>query len=133
MGEHVNAKPLAWSEIRQNAARFAKEWAGESYEKGESQSFWTELFAVYGVRRRNVAKYEARAQRLGGGGYIDVFWPGMMIAEQKSLGRDLMQAEQQALEYLDRVADAERPAMWLPATSQLSGSRTWRPMQAKNQ
>ncbi|MDN5816252.1 MAG: class I SAM-dependent DNA methyltransferase [Micrococcaceae bacterium] len=102
-------KPLAWNEIRKNAAEFAREWADESYEKGESQSFWTELFAVYGIQRRKVATFETRAKRLGGGGFIDVFWPGMMIAEQKSRGRSLDAAEEQALEYLSSVSDAEYP------------------------
>lgn len=106
----MNAKPLAWGEIRKNAAAFVKDWSGETYEKGESQSFWTELFAVFGVRRRNVAKFEAQAQRLGGkGGFIDVFWPGMMIAEQKSAGKDLAAAELQAMDYLAKIPDAEMP------------------------
>lgn len=106
----MQTKPLAWNEIRKNAASFVKEWAGETYEKGESQSFWSDLFAIYGVRRRNVAKFEARAQKIAGGtGFIDVFWPGMMIAEQKSTGKDLHAAEAQAMEYLTTVSDAEMP------------------------
>lgn len=106
----MHTKPLAWNEIRKNAASFANEWAGETYEKGESQSFWTELFAVYGVKRRSVAKYEDRAKKINGGtGFIDVFWPGMMIAEQKSAGKDLQAAEAQAMEYLTTVPDAEMP------------------------
>lgn len=88
---------------------FANEWVDESYEKGESQSFWTELFAVFGINRRKVATFETRAKRLGGQGFIDVFWPGVMIAEQKSRGRDLVAAEQQAIDYLTSVSDAEYP------------------------
>ena len=57
----MQTKPLSWDQIRSNAAAFVREWAGESYERGESQSFWTDLFAVYGVRRRAVARFEARA------------------------------------------------------------------------
>lgn len=106
----MQTKPLAWNEIRKNAAAFVNEWAGETYEKGESQSFWSDLFAVYGVRRRNVAKFEAQAKRIAGGtGFIDVFWPGMMIAEQKSMGKDLEVAEAQAMDYLTTVSDAEMP------------------------
>ncbi|WP_026536305.1 type IIL restriction-modification enzyme MmeI [Arthrobacter sp. H14] len=94
----MHIKPLAWNEIRKNAASFVNEWAGETYEKGESQSFWSDLFAVYGVRRRNVAKFEQQARRItGGAGFIDVFWPGMMIAEQKSTGKSLGAAEAQAI------------------------------------
>ena len=42
----MQTKPLSWSEIRKNATAFVKEWSGETYEKGEAQSFWTELLAV---------------------------------------------------------------------------------------
>ena len=97
----MQTKPLSWDQIRANAAAFVHEWAGESYERGESQSFWTDLFAVYGVRRRAVARFEARARKAdGGGGFIDVFWPGMLIAEQKSLGKDLAAAGYQDDAYL---------------------------------
>ncbi|MFI5825531.1 type IIL restriction-modification enzyme MmeI, partial [Streptomyces rishiriensis] len=106
----MQTKPLSWDQIRANAAAFVHEWAGESYERGESQSFWTELFAVYGIRRRKVAQYESRAKKAdGGAGFIDVFWPGMLIAEQKSLGKDLIAAEDQALTYLANVPEAEQP------------------------
>ncbi|MFF0904026.1 UNVERIFIED_CONTAM: class I SAM-dependent DNA methyltransferase [Kocuria sp. CPCC 205316] len=106
----MHTKPLAWNQIRKNAAAFVNEWAGETYEKGESQSFWTDLFEVYGMRRRNVAKFEAQAKRITGGtGFIDVFWPGMMIAEQKSAGKDLDAAEDQAMDYLTNLSEAEMP------------------------
>ena len=32
---------LSWSEIEARAVKLAADWAGESYEKGDSQSFWT--------------------------------------------------------------------------------------------
>ena len=106
----MQTKPLSWSEIRKNATAFVKEWSGETYERGESQSFWTELLAVYGVRRRAVARFEAQAKRIDGGtGFIDLFWPGMLIAEQKSAGKDLVAAEDQALAYLNTVTEAEQP------------------------
>ncbi|MFD5329399.1 DNA methyltransferase [Streptomyces sp. NPDC127092] len=38
-----------------------------------------------------------------------MFWPGMLIAEQKSLGKDLVEAEDQALRYLAGVPEAEQP------------------------
>lgn len=45
---------LSWGEIRSRAAAFAAEWADETYEKGESQTFWTRLLEVYGIDRRRV-------------------------------------------------------------------------------
>ena len=49
---------LSWNEIRARAASFAREWADEKYEKGETQSFYNEFFEIFGVRRRTVARYE---------------------------------------------------------------------------
>ena len=33
---------LPWNEIQDRAHEFAAKWAGETYEKGESQSFWSD-------------------------------------------------------------------------------------------
>lgn len=46
---------LSLSEIRSNAMKFASEWADVSSERAEAQSFWTDLFAVFGIKRRAVA------------------------------------------------------------------------------
>ena len=47
--------PLSWNEIRHRAIRFSKEWTGARREQAESQTFWNELFDVFGIRRRTVA------------------------------------------------------------------------------
>ena len=48
---------------------------------------------MFGVRRRNVARYEAHVAKLDNrSGFIDLFWPGVLIVEQKSAGRDLRKA-----------------------------------------
>ena len=81
---------LSWNEIRTRAATFAREWADAAYEKGETQSFYNEFFEIFGVRRRTVARYEERVRRLDNtSGFIDLFWPGVLLVEQKSAGRDL--------------------------------------------
>ena len=49
---------LSWNEIRTRAARFAREWADEGYEKSETQSFYNAFFEIFGVQRRTVARYE---------------------------------------------------------------------------
>ena len=49
---------LSWNEIRARAARFADEWKDARYEKGETQSFYNDLFEVFGVKRRRVASFE---------------------------------------------------------------------------
>lgn len=43
---------LSWNEIRQNAIQFAREWKGARDECAESQTFWSELFQVFGGHRR---------------------------------------------------------------------------------
>lgn len=46
--------PLSWNEIRDRATTFAHDWADESYERGEAQTFWNEFFRVFGLERRRV-------------------------------------------------------------------------------
>ncbi len=109
------AKPPSWNEIRANATAFAARWAGESQENAEAQTFWNEFLAIFGVDRKRVSSFERRTQRTttGGRGRIDLFWPGTLLAEHKSRGRDLAEAEQQALDYLDALDDADFPGVIL--------------------
>ena len=101
---------LSWNEIRARAAEFARNWAGASYEKGETQSFYNDFFEVFGVKRRSVARYEEHVAKLDNRhGYIDLFWPGQLLIEQKSAGRDLQKAYGQAGEYFDALPEGDRP------------------------
>ena len=108
--------PLAWNEIRPNAAAFAREWVDAEKENAEAQTFWNEFFAVFGVRRRTVAAFEEPVKGLsaadtGGtpaGGRIDLLWPGVLLAEHKSRGRDLGRAESQAFDYITRLVADDR-------------------------
>ena len=105
---------LSWNEIRTRAAGFAREWADATYEKGETQSFYNEFFEIFGVRRRAVARYEEHVRRLDNtSGFIDLFWPGVLLVEQKSAGRDLAAARDQAGAYFDALPDRERPRFQL--------------------
>ena len=105
---------LSWNEIRSRAADFAREWADATYEKGETQSFYNEFFEIFGVRRRTVARYEERVQRLDNtSGFIDLFWPGVLLVEQKSAGRDLTAARDQADAYFDALLERDRPRFQL--------------------
>ncbi len=101
---------LSWNEMRARAAGFAREWADETYEKGETQSFYNEFFQIFGVRRRTVARYEEHVRRLDDtSGFIDLFWPGVLLVEQKSAGRDLNSAREQAGAYFDALPERDRP------------------------
>ena len=101
---------LSWNEIRVRAAIFADEWRDATYEKGETQSFYNAFFRVFGVQRRSVARYEAHVAKLDTqSGFIDLFWPGVLLVEQKSAGHDLKAAYEQAGEYFDALPERDRP------------------------
>jgi hypothetical protein len=102
---------LQWSEIRARAAEFAERHKGAHYEKGETQTFYNEFFDCFGVNRRQVATYEQRVRNLPGDkrGFIDLFWQGTLIVEQKSAGLDLKKASNQALDYYDWLPEKDRP------------------------
>ena len=101
---------LSWNEVRARAAAFAGEWTDAAYEKGETQSFYNDFFEVFGVRRRTVARYEEHVEKLDNShGFIELFWPGKLLVEQKSAGRDLRKAYGKAGEYFDALPCDERP------------------------
>ena len=88
---------LSWNEVRARAATFAEEWQDAAYEKGETHSFYNAFFRVFGVQRRSVARYEQHVAKLdNSSGYIDLFWPQVLLVEQKSAGRNLKSAYEQA-------------------------------------
>ncbi len=101
---------LSWNEIRARAANFSREWKDSGYEKGETQSFYNEFFEIFGVKRRTVARYEEQVKRLDDShGFIDLFWPGVLLVEQKSAGVNLEKARHQADAYFDALQEHERP------------------------
>ena len=101
--------PLSWNEIRHRAITFSKDWTGVKREQAEKQTFWNEFFDVFGIRRRTVASFEEPVKNLAGDyGYIDLFWPGTVLVEHKSLGRDLGKAESQAFRYIQDLARDRR-------------------------
>ena len=112
---------LSWNELRARAADFAREWAHAAYEKGETQDFYNAFFAIFDIKRRSVARYEEHVKKLDNrDGYIDLFWPSVLLVEQKSRGRSLSAARAQALEYFDALAEHERPRYLL-----LCDFQTW--------
>ncbi|MGO9242532.1 MAG: class I SAM-dependent DNA methyltransferase [Bryobacteraceae bacterium] len=97
--------PLSWNEIRHKAIAFPREWATARREQADKQTFWNEFFEVFGVRRRAVASFEEPVQKISGEyGYIDLFWPGVVLVEHKSLGGNLGKAESQAFRYIQDLA-----------------------------
>ena len=101
---------LSWNGVRARAAAFVQDRNEVAYEKGETQGLCSAFFDVFGVRRRNVARYEEHVTKLDNrSGLIDLFWPGALIVEQKSAGRDLRKAYEQVGEYFDVPPVRDRP------------------------
>jgi hypothetical protein len=101
--------PLSWNEIRHRAIGFSKEWTDAKREQAEKQTFWNEFFTVFGVRRRAVASFEEPVKKISGTyGFIDLFWPGIVLIEHKSSGEDLGKAESQAFRYIKDLARSGR-------------------------
>lgn len=102
--------PLSWNEIRDRSVTFVREWEGESSEHAEAKSFWDAFFQVFGVSRRRLAAFEKHVKKADGkDGFIDLFWPGMLLAEHKSLGKNLDSAYDQATDYFPGLSDKELP------------------------
>ena len=101
---------LSWNEIRARAAAFAQEWADAGYEKGQTQLFYRDFFEIFDLPVRRVATFEEPVRLLGDKrGFIDLFWKGVLLVEQKSAGRDLIQAKAQAFSYFPGLKDADLP------------------------
>lgn len=101
---------LSWNEIRNRAIAFSREWENETSEHAEAKSFWDGFFYVFGVSRRRVAAFEKHVHKASGAdGFIDLFWPGHMLAEHKSKGKDLGRAFDQAIDYFPGLKDKELP------------------------
>jgi len=57
---------LSWNEINARALAFSLEWADETKERAEKDSFWNDFFLVFGIRRRLVATFEEPVKKLSG-------------------------------------------------------------------
>jgi hypothetical protein len=102
--------PLSQKEIRENALKFAHEWADVSRERAEAQTFWNEFFMIFGIERRRVATFEEPVKKLAEKrGSIDLFWKGTLVVEHKSKGQDLDKAYTQALDYFANLKQEELP------------------------
>ncbi len=108
--------PLSWNDIRDRDTAFAKEWSKETAERAESQTFWNEFFAIFGISRRRVASFDRPTiKATGTTGFNDLFWKGMLIAEHKSRGADLDKAYHQALDYFRGLKERDLPR-WVVVT-----------------
>ncbi len=85
-------------ERRRAAAKFAAEWAGKGYEKGQSQPFWLSLLRnIFGVDEPEHFIIFEDQVHLDHTSFIDGFVPSThVLIEQKGLGKDLMKPIKQS-------------------------------------
>ena len=76
---------------RAAAKKFAADWNGKGYEKGQSQPFWLSLLRdVYGVEHPEQFVFFEEQVRLDNTSFIDATIPTTrVLIEQKGLGKDL--------------------------------------------
>lgn len=102
--------PLSWNEIKARALAFSREWADARDEASEAKPFWIAFFEIFGISNKRVATFEHAVKKFGGGqGYVDLFWPGLLLVEQKSRGKDLDRAYTQALDYFPGIKERDLP------------------------
>jgi hypothetical protein len=89
---------------------FSREWADAANEDSEAKPFWIAFFEIFGITDKRVATFELNVKKLGSAqGFVDLFWPGMLIVEHKSRGKDLDLAFQQALDYFPGLPERDLP------------------------
>lgn len=105
---------LSLNAIRDRCVKFAYEWddcLGD--EKQEGHEFMRKLMKCFGITKHKAIAYEKRSNRASTGrqGYIDALIPGKALIEMKSAGKNLDEAEEQALDYIHDLADVETPRL----------------------
>ena len=103
--------PLSWNEIKTRAVVFSREWENAHYEKGETQLFYKDFFDIFSIPLRKVGFFEKSVTKLNNQqGFIDLFWPGTLLVEQKSTGRSLEDARKQVFnDYLPGISTEQFP------------------------
>lgn len=110
--------------IRHNLTEFKLRWLAHieqwkaenrpATESSHDQQFWGDLLDCFGVNARDLYLYQRSAKRASTGrtGKIDMFMPGKVIGEAKSLGVPLDDAYAQALDYLlgGTIANSHMPS-----------------------
>jgi len=99
---------------RAPAAKFADKWKDTVEEKSHSQAFWQEFFRdLLGISDLREAGVEFEKKVISSkkktSTWIDVYWKDTFLVEQKSAGKDLDAAEDQAREYVFSLPPAQRP------------------------
>ena len=103
---------LNWNEIKSRALLFSKTWADACNEDSQAKPFWIDFFEIFGITNKRVATFELNVKKLGGAqGFVDLFWPGVLLVEHKSRGKSLDDAVDQAIGYLHNLPERDLPQL----------------------
>lgn len=103
---------LSLNDIKARALAFSQRWADACDEASQAKPFWLDFFEIFGITDKRVATFEHHVKKLGGRpGFIDLFWPGKLLVEHKSLGKDLQKALGQGIDYLANLPEHELPQL----------------------
>ena len=112
----TSTAPLSWNEIKSRALAFSRNWADAANEDSQGKPFWIDFFEIFGITDKRVGTFEHAVKKLKGlddkarfDGFVDLFWPGMLLVEQKSRGKNLDAAMTQALSYFPGIAERDLP------------------------
>ncbi|MBE0473229.1 DNA methyltransferase [Rhodoferax sp.] len=108
--------PLSWNEIKSRALTFSRTWSDAANEDSQGKPFWIDFFEIFGITDKRVATFEHAVKKLPGlkaktDGFVDLFWPGMLLVEQKSRGKNLDAALTQALSYFPGITERDLPQL----------------------
>jgi hypothetical protein len=101
---------LSWNEIKTRAMTFSKHWQDAANEDSQAKPFLLDFFEIFGITNKRVATFEHAVKKHGGKeGYVDLFWPGILLVEMKSQGKDLNRAFTQAMDYFSGITERDLP------------------------
>ncbi len=100
------------NDLKARSLAFSQRWADACDEAAQAKPFWLDFLEIFGQTDKRLANFEHQVRRLGERrGYIDLFWPGKLLVEHKSLGKDLDKAMHQAMGYLHGLSNEEMPEL----------------------
>jgi hypothetical protein len=102
--------PLSWNEIKSRALAFSKHWSDACNEAAEAKPFLIAFFEIFGITDKRIASFEHAVKKYGGAsGFVDLFWPGILLVEMKSRGKNLDRAYAQSMDYFPGIAERDLP------------------------
>lgn len=103
---------LNLNETKSRALLFSKTWADACNEDSQAKPFWIDFFEIFGITNKRVATFELNVKKLGGAqGFVDLFWPGVLLVEHKSRGKNLDDAVDQPIGYLHNLPERDLPQL----------------------